>query len=30
MSIQSEIAKIGQSPEFVVAMAHAWFAWLTS
>lgn len=26
MSIQSEIAKIGQSPEFVVAMAHAWFA----
>ena len=25
MSIQSEIAKIGQSPEFVVAMAHAWF-----
>ena len=26
MSIQSEIAKIGESPEFVTAMAHAWFA----
>ena len=26
MSIQSEIAKVGQSPEFIVAMAHAWFA----
>lgn len=26
MSIQSDIAKVGQSPEFVVAMAHAWFA----
>ena len=26
MSIQSEIAKIGESPAFVTAMAHAWFA----
>jgi len=26
MSIQSEIAKVGQSPDFIVAMAHAWFA----
>lgn len=26
MSIQSEIAKIGESPEFIVAMAHMWFA----
>ena len=26
MSIQSEIAKIGESPAFVIAMAHAWFA----
>ena len=25
MSIQSEIAQVGESPEFVVAMAHAWF-----
>jgi len=26
MSIQSEIAKVGESPEFIVAMAHMWFA----
>ena len=26
MSIQSQIAKIGQSADFIVAMAHAWFA----
>ena len=26
MSIQSEIAKIGESPAFITAMAHAWFA----
>ena len=27
MSIQSEIAKIGESPAFITAMAHAWFAY---
>lgn len=26
MTIQSEIAKIGESPAFITAMAHAWFA----
>ncbi len=26
MTIQSEIAKIGESQDFVTAMAHAWFA----
>lgn len=26
MTVQSEIAKIGESAAFVTAMAHAWFA----